>query len=269
MSRASHSDGATQARAIEAANADLTAVRNEFYFKLPGWLEARLRPLLQDQRDENNWYPKDLSSTEPYQRDYFPHFLIYWLRYLVGIWIELPLYAIKAQRWRMVLECLSFEAVYTALVAFLWHINQAATVWTLIVPLMVTSFALMFGNWSQHIFINPDMPRNAHGMSYNCIGFGGNQRSFNDGYHTIHHLNYKLHWTQLPQRFIRCTQQQTLPGLHFEGIGFFDVGWAVFLGNYKKLTTHLVCCSSPMLNMSYIDVMSLLTKQLEPIKSHL
>jgi len=57
------------------------------------------------------------------------------------------LYAIKAQHWRMVLECLSLEAVYIALVACLWHINQAATVWTLIVPLMVTSFALMFGNW--------------------------------------------------------------------------------------------------------------------------
>ena len=71
----------------------------------------------------------------------------YWLRYLVGIWLELPLYAIKAQRWRMVLECLSLEAVYIALVACLWHVNQAATVWTLIVPLMVTSFALMLGNW--------------------------------------------------------------------------------------------------------------------------
>ena len=65
---------------------------------------------------------------------------------------------------------------------------------------------------SQHIFINPEMPRNAHGMSYNCIGFDGNQRSFNDGYHTIHHLNSKLHWTQLPQQFIRCKQQQSLPG---------------------------------------------------------
>ena len=25
---------------------------------------------------ENNWYPKDLSSTEPYQRDNFFHFLL-------------------------------------------------------------------------------------------------------------------------------------------------------------------------------------------------
>ncbi len=40
---------------------------------------------------------------------------------------------------------------------------------------------------SQHIFIDPEMPRSAHGMSYNCVRFSGNQRSFNDGYHTIHH----------------------------------------------------------------------------------
>ena len=59
-------------------------------------------------------------------------------------------------------------------------------------------------------------------------------------------------------------------GLVFEGIGFFDVGLAVFLGNYRKLTTHLVCCSSPILSMSHIDdVTSLLTKQLEPIKPRL
>ncbi len=55
-------------------------------------------------------------------------------------------------------------------------------------------------------------------------------------------------------------------GLVFEGIGFFDVGVAVFLGNYQKLTTHLVCCSSPILNLSDINVMSLLTKQLEPVR---
>lgn len=55
-------------------------------------------------------------------------------------------------------------------------------------------------------------------------------------------------------------------GLVFEGIGFFDVGVAVFLGNYRKLTTHLVSCSSPILSMSHTDVLSFLTKQLQPIK---
>lgn len=65
----------------------------------------------------------------------------------MGIWVELPLYAIKAQRWQMVFECLSLEASYLALVTILWHINPAATLWTLVIPLVVTSFALMLGNW--------------------------------------------------------------------------------------------------------------------------
>ena len=65
----------------------------------------------------------------------------------------------------------------------------------------------------QHIFIDPAKPRSAYGMSYNCVNFSGNQRSFNDGYHTMHHLNSKLHWTQLPQQFIHAAEQGKLPGV--------------------------------------------------------
>lgn len=71
----------------------------------------------------------------------------YWVRYLAGIWLELPLYAIKAGRWGMVCQCLTMEALYIALVVALCYLNTAATVWTLIVPLVITSFALMLGNW--------------------------------------------------------------------------------------------------------------------------
>lgn len=71
----------------------------------------------------------------------------YWVRYLAGIWVELPLYAIKAGRWGMVCQCVTMEALYIALVVALCHLNTAATVWTLILPLVITSFALMLGNW--------------------------------------------------------------------------------------------------------------------------
>jgi hypothetical protein len=43
----------------------------------------------------NNEVGGDLSSTEPYQRDNFWHFMHYWLRFLIGIWFELPLFALK------------------------------------------------------------------------------------------------------------------------------------------------------------------------------
>ena len=65
----------------------------------------------------------------------------------MGIWVELPLYAIKARRWGMVCQCLTMEALYFALVVALCYLNTAATVWTLAVPLVITSFALMLGNW--------------------------------------------------------------------------------------------------------------------------
>ena len=51
MSLAARCNNSRRARAIQGAVADLEADRNEFYCKLPGWLESRLRPLLQDQRD--------------------------------------------------------------------------------------------------------------------------------------------------------------------------------------------------------------------------
>lgn len=50
---------------------------------------------------ENNVFPTDLSSTMPYQRDNFLHFIHYYLRYLCAIWIELPYYAFKKGRKRL------------------------------------------------------------------------------------------------------------------------------------------------------------------------
>ena len=53
------------------------------------------------------------------------------------------------------------EALYVALLAALCNLNTAATVWTLAVPLVVTSFALMLGNWcaapAQLMLLHPAM----------------------------------------------------------------------------------------------------------------
>jgi len=55
---------------------------------------------------------------------------------------------------------------------------------------------------SQHIFINPDCPDDPHGITYNCIACPDNARTYNDGYHILHHLNSRLHWRQLPAHFL-------------------------------------------------------------------
>ena len=51
MGSASQVQDPFQTRAIAAAQADLSAQRNEFHFKLPKWLEHLCLPLLQDKRD--------------------------------------------------------------------------------------------------------------------------------------------------------------------------------------------------------------------------
>ena len=44
-------------------------------------------------------------------------------------------------------------------------------------------------------------------MAYSCVAHADNQRSFNDGYHVQHHLNSRLHWSELPARFLETMAQ--------------------------------------------------------------
>ena len=50
------------------------------------------------------------------------------------------------------------EALYIAVVVALCYLNTAATVWTLAVPLVITSFALMLGNWYATIARSMPLP---------------------------------------------------------------------------------------------------------------
>lgn len=109
----------------------------------------------------------------------------------------------------------------------LWACNATATLWVLVLPFAVSSLALSFGNWygnsvqeegvylsmralcrschphprSQHIFIDPSAPRSDYHLTYNCVGCQDNQRTFNDGYHVVHHVNSKIHWADMPAQF--------------------------------------------------------------------
>ena len=44
--------------------------------------------------------------------------------------------------------------------------------------------------------------RHCRCSTYNCLACPDNRRTYNDGYHILHHLNSRLHWSELPQRFI-------------------------------------------------------------------
>jgi len=189
---------------------------------------------------ENNVFPYDLSSTMIYQRDNFLHFLMYWARYAFAIWFQLPYYAFKRARYNLMYyasTCLFgyFVAVYLLTT----KVSTMGTIFVFIVPFVLSSFLLMFGNYSQHIFVDPDHYADSYYLAYNIINTDANPVCYNDGYHLLHHLNSRLHWSELPAEFNKSIDKLISKDcITFHTIDFFDVGLLVFTKQWEKLASY-------------------------------
>ena len=125
----------------------------------------------------------------------------------------------------------------------------------------------MFGNWSQHIFVDPSKPHCNYRLTYNCVGTPENQKSFNDGYHILHHKTSGLHWSDLPAKFLDSLDEHAANyALVFLNIGFFDVGAAVFMKKWDFLVKHLARYSEKFAEMSDQQVIEELQRRLQPIQ---
>ena len=143
-----------------------------------------------------------------------------------------------------------------------------ATTWVFLVPYTVSSFALMFGNWSQHIFINPLRPHDSLGLAYNCAGCADNAKSFNDGYHAVHHFSSPLHWSELPKKCLETLEEHgKAEALIFVDIGFFEVGAAVFGGQWNFLLRHVARYTKKFAAMSDAEIVAELQSRLKPVRS--
>jgi len=190
---------------------------------------------------ENNVFPYDVSSTMTYQRDNIFHFLCYWFRYVSAIWIQLPYYAWKRQRYDLSLHTVAWCSAYIVSVSTLYQFAPGATLFVFILPFIIVSFLLMFGNWCQHIFVDPERYNDSYAITYNIINSEMNKLTYNDGYHIVHHLYSQLHWSELPNYFLK-NQGKFLDNrsLTFEKVEYLEIGLYVFMGWYDKLYSYYV-----------------------------
>lgn len=185
---------------------------------------------------ENN-HELDISSTERFQRDSWSDFFTYWVHFALLIMVELIHYTIRTAKYSWTQSILTGLFIWMSTIYLLArYVNVVATVWVFLVPHIVAMSAMAFGNWAQHMFVNPEDRYNNFALTYNCIDTPGNQTTFNDGYHIIHHLNARLHWSEIPNYFYENREKHFQNGaLTFRGVHFFDVGILVMTKQLRKL----------------------------------
>ena len=102
--------------------------------------------------------PDDLSSTVRYQRDEVFHFLHYVGRFLLFVWIELPLYFARRNKMSLAIRAFMSELVSFASVYYMTKVNPRATTFVLMIPFALLRMGLMVGNWGQHALVDEIEP---------------------------------------------------------------------------------------------------------------
>eukprot|EP00927_Polykrikos_kofoidii_P014483 TRINITY_DN16347_c0_g1_i1.p1 TRINITY_DN16347_c0_g1~~TRINITY_DN16347_c0_g1_i1.p1 ORF type:complete len:454 (-),score=37.03 TRINITY_DN16347_c0_g1_i1:164-1468(-) len=233
---------------------------------------------------ENNIFKKDLSSTEPYQRDSFVGFLHYLAMYW-ALLVTLPFWAFRHRNLAVFAQVLVGCTVWIFVQVMLHqHGHGIYAFYQFQLPFCISSIALMFGNWSQHMFVAPLVATSKDLLSsyrFNCaltlnvINHFDNQVAFNDGYHITHHVKPACHWTEMPLSFLTNLESYAEHDpVVFDRCHFFDLGFNLLIrskfdhdGAWKWLIDHFVHFTQE--KRSDAEVKEFLQERLKPIPTRL
>ncbi|KAK9778586.1 putative Fatty acid desaturase domain-containing protein [Seiridium cardinale] len=201
--------------------------------------------------------PDDLSSTMRYQRDSLPHFLHYFGRFLLFVWLELPLYFFSKKRFSLGAKTGFWELSSYAMLYSAYKYNPQAAICVLLLPLALMRFGMMIGNWGQHAFVDPDEPDSDYRSSITLIDVPSNRYSFNDGYHTSHHLNPLRHWREHPNSFLKSRHiYASQNALVFHNLDYIMLTVKLLTKDYKYLAERMVPIGEPQLAMTLEERMA-------------
>ena len=156
---------------------------------------------------------------------------MYVLNFILHTMVYLPFYAVQKKRYDIALGMLACFGVYFSAFPLLHATVPYFFYTTFGVSFVLGPFALMLGNYSQHIFVDPANPQSNYGLACNHLNAPFNMLTFNDGYHITHHVSSITHWSEMPLHFIRHLDAYEAGGaIIFRELTFDDITFNVFAG---------------------------------------
>ena len=209
---------------------------------------------------ENN-LQEDISSTLPYKRDSFRDFL----RYLFGFYFtdlyKLSDYLKNRRRFKLRRRMFIGEYTYFLVSGVTLYLNWQAGLVVFILPFFMARFFMAAGNWGQHAFVDLDSPENNYRNSVNFVNAYYNKRCFNDGYHSAHHIKATMHWSEMPQEFMKDIKNYSKEkAIVFRGIDQFILYLLLMFKQYKIMAKFYLNLD-PKNMLSKEDIISLLKKR--------
>ncbi|KAK5127264.1 hypothetical protein LTR08_004472 [Meristemomyces frigidus] len=202
--------------------------------------------------------PNDLSSTLRYQRDDLLNFLHYVGRFLLLVWLDLPLYFLRKNKPALAAKTFVSEMGSYAFLYLMWRWDAKAATFVFLIPFVQLRLGLMIGNWGQHALVDEIEPDSDFRSSITLVDVPSNRFCFNDGYHTAHHLNPLRHWRQQPVHFLQSKEAyRTGRALVFHNIDYLMMTVKLLQKDYM----YLASCLVPMgeqIGMSQVEIAEML-----------